>query len=51
VATVAGALGLAAALGVFGGIVARRARLLVSLIRMGRPSGIDRADAVPERLR
>jgi Fe-S oxidoreductase len=51
VATVAGALGLAAALGVFGGIFARRARLLVSLIRMGRPSGIDRADAVPERLR
>ena len=46
-----GALGLVAALGLFGGIFARRARLLVRLVRMGKPSGIERADELPARLR
>jgi len=50
-AGVASALALLAALVLAGGIFARRALLLVRLVRMGKPSGIDRADAVPDRLR
>jgi Fe-S oxidoreductase len=50
-ASVVSALGLAAALGVSGALFARRAALLTRLVRMGKPSGIDRGDAVPERLR
>ncbi len=50
-ASIASALGLAAVLAVCGGLFARRAGLLVRLVRMGKPSGIDRGDAVPERLR
>ena len=43
----ASALALAAALAVCGGLFARRALLLVRLVRMGKPSGIERADDVP----
>src|SRR5215218_9943367 len=46
-----GALGLVAALGLFGGIFARRARLLVRRLRMGKPSGVERADELPAGLR
>ena len=48
---IASAIALAAAIAVAGGLFARRALLLTRLVRMGRPSGIDRTDAVPERLR
>ncbi len=45
----AGALALAAALAVCGGLFARRAQLLVGLVRMGKPT--DRFDDVPQRVR
>ncbi len=48
---IASAIALAVAIAVAGGLFARRALLLTRLVRMGRPSGIDRTDAVPERLR
>ena len=51
VAHVASALALTAALAVAGGLFARRARLLVRLIGMGRPTGIDRSDDIALRLR
>ena len=50
-ATLASAAALAAALGVAGAVFARRAHLLVRLLRMGKPSGIARADAIPDRAR
>ena len=49
--TLASAAALAAALAVAGTLFARRTRLLVGLLRMGRPPGIARDDAVPERVR
>ena len=45
------ALALAAAIAIAGALFARRALLLVRLVRMGRPAGIVRSDDVPERLR
>jgi hypothetical protein len=45
----AGALALAAALAVSGFLFVRRARLLVGLVRMGKPT--DRFDDVPARIR
>jgi Fe-S oxidoreductase len=48
---VASALGLAAAFAVSGTLFARRVRLLVRLLRMGKPPGIDRAGDVPRRVR
>jgi Fe-S oxidoreductase len=45
------ALALAAALATAGTLFAGRARLLAGLLRMGKPSGIDRADDVPQRVR
>ena len=45
----AGALALAAALAVSGFLFARRAQLLVDLVRMGKPT--DRFDDVPQRIR
>jgi Fe-S oxidoreductase len=48
---IASAIALAAAIAVAGALFARRAILLTRLVRMGRPSGIERTDAVPERLR
>jgi len=50
-ASIASGLGLLAAFALFGGVFARRAQLLVRLIRMGKPSGIERADDVPNRVR
>ena len=50
-ATLASAAGLAAALAVAGALFTRRARLLVRLLRMGKPPGIARADAVGDRVR
>jgi Fe-S oxidoreductase len=44
------ALALAAALAVAGTVFARRARLLVGLLRMGKPPGIDRTDDPPRRV-
>ena len=49
--TLASAAALAAALAVAGTLFARRARLLVRLLRMGRPPGIARDDAVRDRVR
>jgi len=46
---VAGALALAAALAVCGGLFARRARLLVGLVRLGSP--VDRSGDLPRRAR
>jgi Fe-S oxidoreductase len=48
---IASATALAAAIAIAGTLFARRALLLTRLVRMGRASGIDRADDVPERLR
>jgi Fe-S oxidoreductase len=48
---IASALALAAAIAVAGGLFARRVWLLARLVRMGHPSGIERADDVPERVR
>jgi Fe-S oxidoreductase len=48
---IASALALAAAVIVAGGLFARRALLLTRLVRMGRPSGIERSGDVPDRLR
>jgi len=48
---IASALALAAAIAVAGALFARRVLLLSRLVRMGRPSGIDRTDDVPERVR
>ena len=45
----AGALALAALLAVSGTLFARRARLLVSLVKLGKP--VERFDDVPERVR
>ena len=45
------ALALAAALVVAGGLFARRAQLLVRLVRMGKEPGIDRTDDVARRAR
>ncbi|HTE59155.1 MAG TPA: (Fe-S)-binding protein [Solirubrobacteraceae bacterium] len=45
----AGALALAAALAVCGGLFARRARLLVGLVRLGSP--VDRSGDLPRRAR
>jgi Fe-S oxidoreductase len=45
------ALALAAAIALSFGLFARRAVLLVRLLKLGRPAGIDRADDVPDRLR
>jgi Fe-S oxidoreductase len=50
-ATLASAAALAAALAVAGTLFARRSRLLVRLLRMGKPPGIARGDAVPDRVR
>jgi Fe-S oxidoreductase len=50
-ANVVSAVVLAAALGVAGTLFARRARLLVALVRMGKAPGIDRTDEVPARVR
>jgi len=50
-ATLASATALAAALAVAGALFARRARLLLRLLRMGKPPGIARDDAVRDRLR
>jgi len=44
-----GALALAAALGVSGALFARRAKLLVDLVRLGKP--VERFDDVPRRVR
>ena len=49
IAVAAGALALAAALAVSGTLFARRARLLVGLVRMGKP--IDRSGDLPRRAR
>jgi Fe-S oxidoreductase len=48
---IASALALAAAFLVAGALFARRVRLLVRLVRMGRPAGIERTDRVPDRVR
>jgi Fe-S oxidoreductase len=48
---IASATALAAAIAIAGTLFARRALLLTRLVRMGRASGIDRADDVPDRLR
>jgi Fe-S oxidoreductase len=48
---IASALALAAAIAVAGALFARRVVLLVRLVRMGRPPGIDRNDDVPDRAR
>jgi Fe-S oxidoreductase len=48
---IASAFALAAAIAVAGGLFARRALLLGRLVRMGRPTGIERRDDVPERVR
>jgi len=45
-----GAIALVAALAVSAAVFARRVSLLVRLLRMGRPTGIDRTDDVPRRL-
>jgi Fe-S oxidoreductase len=45
------AAALAAALIVAGTLFTRRARLLVRLLQMGKPPGIERSDAVPDRVR
>ena len=45
----AGALALAAALAVSGSLFARRAKLLVDLVRLGKP--VERFDDVPKRVR
>src|SRR4051794_35887938 len=50
-ASLASAVALAGLLGVTGGLFATRARLLMRLVRMGRPPGLSRDDHVPERLR
>jgi Fe-S oxidoreductase len=50
-ATLASAAALAAALAVAATLFTRRARLLVRLLRMGKPPGIARDDAVPDRVR
>jgi Fe-S oxidoreductase len=44
-------LALAAAVTLATGLFARRVRLLVRLLRMGKPPGIARDDGVPDRLR
>jgi Fe-S oxidoreductase len=44
-------LALLAAIGVCGGLFARRAQLLVRLVRMGHEPGIDRHDEVERRVR
>ena len=46
---IASAIALAAAIAVAGALFARRVLLLGRLVRMGRPSGIERADDVPDR--
>jgi len=51
VAQVVSALALAAVLAVGGTLFARRARLLLALVRMGKPTGIDRRDDVGRRVR
>jgi Fe-S oxidoreductase len=48
---IASALALAAAIAVAGALFARRAIFLTRLVRMGRPSGIERSGDVPERVR
>jgi Fe-S oxidoreductase len=48
---IASALALAAAIALAGGLFARRVLLLSRLVRMGSPSGIERRDDVPERVR
>jgi Fe-S oxidoreductase len=48
---IASALALAAAIAVAGALFARRALLLTRLVRMGRPSGIERSGDVAERVR
>ena len=50
-AQVVSALALAAVLAVGGTLFARRARLLLALVRMGKPTGIDRRDDVGRRVR
>jgi Fe-S oxidoreductase len=50
-AELASAAALAAALAVAGTLFGRRARLLMQLLRMGKPPGIARDDAVGERVR
>jgi Fe-S oxidoreductase len=47
---IASAVALAAAIAVAGGLFARRVLLLTRLVRMARPSGIERTDDVPERV-
>ena len=49
--SIVSAIALAAALAVCGGLFARRARLLVRLVRMGKAPGIDRTDDVARRAR
>ena len=48
---IASALALAAAIALAGALFARRVLLLGRLVRMGRPTGIERRDDVPERVR
>jgi Fe-S oxidoreductase len=50
-ASLLSAAALAAALIVAGTLFTRRARLLVRLLQMGKSPGIERSDAVPDRLR
>src|SRR5919201_1342258 len=50
-AHVAGAVALAIVLAIAGALFTRRVLLLVRLVRMGRPSGIDRTDDAPLRVR
>jgi Fe-S oxidoreductase len=50
-ASLVSAAALAAALIVAGMLFTRRARLLVRLLQMGKPPGIERSDAVPDRVR
>jgi Fe-S oxidoreductase len=50
-ASLVSAAALAAALIVAGTLFTRRARLLVRLLQMGKPPGIERSDAVPDRVR
>ena len=45
------ALALVAVLALAGGVFAQRALLLTRLVRMGKPSGIERGDDMPARLR
>jgi Fe-S oxidoreductase len=48
---IASAIALAAAIVIAATLFGRRVRLLARLVRMGSPSGIERRDEVPERVR